>query len=227
MFSAAIERDPNFAAAYGMSARCYSMRKASGWMADPRSEIAETKRLARRAAELGKDNAIALCTAGIGLAFVVGDLDDGASLIGRSLELDPNLAWAWLFSGWTKVWLGEPKAALEHFDRAMRLSPQDPHIFNMQAAVAAANFFAGHFAEALSWAEMSMRVHAHLLLAACVAAASAALLGQKAEAEKAMQRVHQCDPSLRQSNLHELLPIRNHDDFVIWADGLRQAGLPS
>ena len=78
---------------------------------------------------MGKDDAVALCTAGIALAYVVGDLDDGAAFADRALVLNPNLAWAWLFSGWIKVWLGEPEIAIEHFARAMRLSPQDPDIF--------------------------------------------------------------------------------------------------
>ena len=68
-------------------------------------------------------------TAGIALAFVVGDLDDGAALIDRALVLNPNLAWAWFFSGWVKVWLGEPEVAIEREARAMRLSPHDPQHF--------------------------------------------------------------------------------------------------
>ena len=84
-----------------------------------------------RAAELGKDDAVALCTAGIALDFVVGDVEDGDALMDRAIVLNPNLAWAWLFSGWSKVWLGEPEAAIERTARAMRLSPNDPHSFSM------------------------------------------------------------------------------------------------
>jgi adenylate cyclase len=113
MFYRAIELDPSFASAYGMAARCYSQRKSAGWVTDWRGqEVAETARLARRAAELGRDDAVALCMAGIALAFVVGDLDEGVALIDRALLLNPNLAWAWLFSGWVRVWLGEPEVAM-------------------------------------------------------------------------------------------------------------------
>ena len=225
-FSKAIELDPSFAAAYGMAARCYSMRKASGWMTDPVAEVAETKVLARRAAELGRDNAVALCTAGIGLAFGAGELDEGAVLINQALDLDPNLTWAWLFSGWAKVWLGEPEAALEHFERAIRLSPHDPHLFNIQSAIASAHFFAGRYEEALSWAQISMRAQTHHLISCCVAAASAALVGEMDEAEKAMRRLRQCDPDLRLSNLKRLVTPRRAEDFAIWSEGLRKAGLP-
>ena len=134
LFYKAIELDPNFAAAYGMAARCYARRKTVGWVIDRAFEIAETSRLARRAAELGRDDAVALCSAGIALAFVVGDLDSGDAYIDRALVLNPNLAVAWFVSGLVKVWLGEPEVAIEREARAMRLSPHDPQIFNMQAA---------------------------------------------------------------------------------------------
>jgi TolB-like protein len=225
-FYRVIELDPNFASAYGLAARCYLQRKSSGWATDRVGEIAETERLCRRAGELGKDDAVALCTAGIALAYVVGDLDDGASFTDRALVLNPNLAWAWLFSGWIKVWLGEPEIAIERVAHALRLSPQDPHIFSMQSATACAHFVAGRYAEALSWAETATRVRPTFLMALCAAAASGALVGRPAEAEKAMGRLRQLDSELRISNLNALFPTRRQEDFARWTEGLRRAGLP-
>src|SRR5262249_33940646 len=183
------------------------------------------ERLARRAAELGRDDAVALCTAGFALAYPVGDLDDGAALIDRGLVLNPNLAWAWLFSGWVKVRLGEPEVAIEHIARAMRLSPHDPQIFNMHAATACAHFVAGRYAEASSWADMAVREHPYLL-ATCLAAASGALAGRLSEAEKAMARVRQLAPSLRVSNVKQLLPFRRSEDLAKSEEAMRKAGLP-
>ena len=225
-FYKAIELDPNFASAYGMAARCYSWRKVCGWMTDPEMETAEAVRLSRRAAELGRDDALALCTAGIGLGFVAGQLEEGDALIGQALTLNPNLAWAWLFSAWVKVWLGEPEVAIEHAMRAMRLSPHDPHTFNMQSAVAAAHFFAGRYTEALSWAKVAMRTHTNAPLQSCVAAASAGFIGNSAVAETAIAQIHQIVPGLRLSNIKDLMPLRRPEDFARWADGLRKAGLP-
>lgn len=209
-----------------MAARCYVQRKAGGWATDRAQESAETARLARRAAELGKNDAVALCTAGDALADVVGDLDAAAALTDRALVLNPNLAWALLFSGWVKVALGEPDVAIERVARALRLSPHDTQIFSMQAATAYAHFFAGRYDEALSWAETAVREQPNFLLSTCMAAASGALAGRPAEAEKAMVRLRQLDPALRISNLEDLFPIRRSADFARWADGLRKAGLP-
>ena len=130
------------------------------------------------------------------LEFVVGSPDEGEALVLRALALNPNLAWAWLFAGWIKVWFGEPELAIERISRALRLSPNDPHSFSMQSAMAAAHFLAGRCAEALSWAEMAVREKPSFLLPLCVLAASAALAGRQADAERAMARVRQIDPNL-------------------------------
>jgi TolB-like protein/class 3 adenylate cyclase/tetratricopeptide (TPR) repeat protein len=225
-FYKAIELDPNFASAYGMAARCFSWRKVCGWMVEPEKETAEAVRLARRAAVLGQDDALALCTAGIGLGFVAGLLEDGDALIEQALTLNPNLAWAWLFSGWVKVWLGEPEVAIEHATRAMRLSPHDPHTFNMQSVVAAGHFFAGRYAEALTWAKVAMRTRMNAPLQSLVAAASAGLIGNSTEAETAMAQVHEIVPGLRLSNLKDFMALRRPEDYARWTDGLRKAGLP-
>ena len=113
MFYKAISLDPGFAVAYSSAARCYAQRQSSGWIVDPDREAAETAKLARQAAELGREDAVALFGAGIALAFVLGEIDNGDALIERALALNPNLAHAWFLSGWVKVWRGEPEVALE------------------------------------------------------------------------------------------------------------------
>ena len=96
----------------------------------------------------------------------------------------------------------------------------------MQSAIAFAHFIAGRYAEALIWAQAGMRGPSQALLGPCVAAASAALMEDLPQANKAMIRVRQVDPDLRISNLKKFLPIQRPEDFSRWADGLRKAGLP-
>ena len=64
LFNSAIELDPDFASAYGRAAFCYVIAKANGWISVTPNEIAEVTRLAQRAVELGKDDAIALAAGG-------------------------------------------------------------------------------------------------------------------------------------------------------------------
>ena len=71
--------------------------------------------------------------------------------------LNPSLASAWFLGGFLRVWGGEPDSAIEHFSRAMRLSPLDPEMYRMQAGMALAHLFAGRFDAASSWAEKAFR----------------------------------------------------------------------
>jgi adenylate cyclase len=91
--------DPEFAAAYALGARCYIQRKSFGWWTGTAEEIAETRHLARRAIELDQDDPSVLARAGHALAFVVGEVEEGADLVSRAINLDPNQATARYLDG--------------------------------------------------------------------------------------------------------------------------------
>jgi adenylate cyclase len=227
LFNSAIELDPDFASAYGRAAICYAFAKTSGWISVTAKEIAEVKMLAQRAVELGKDDAIALTTGGYALAVVVRDLEAAAALIDRALVLNSNFAEAWHWGGWVKNFLGEPEAAIERFARALRLSPLDPSAVGMRAGTAYAHFLLGRYDEAASWATMALQDSPDFQPGLRVAAASNAMAGRPEQAHKAMARLRQLNPTLRVSNLKDVLsPYRRVEDLSRYEEGLRQAGLP-
>jgi len=226
-FYRAIELDADFASAYGTAAWCYTMIKSSSWTTDYGRETAETARLARRAVELGKDDAVALSYAGWALAYVVRDLDAGGAFIDRALALNRNFLAAWHSSGWVRIWLGKPDEAIEHFAHAMRLSPLDPLMPEVQAGTAHAHLFAGRYDEACSWAGMALRELPDLHVALRIVAASNALGGRMEEAKDACMRLQQLSPALSVANLRDSLgPYRRPEDLARYEEGLRKAGLP-
>jgi TolB-like protein len=227
LFEHARSLDPDFASAYAMAAWCYFWRKVNGWMTDASREIAEGARLARRAVELGRDDAVALTRGGHALAHLGGGgLDGGIALLDRAVMLNPNLAAGWFLGGYLRVWNGEHDSAIEHFTRAMRLSPLDPETYRMQAGMAMAHMLSGRFDVAASLADESSRGLPSFLMVVGVAAASHALAGRLDQGHRATDRVRQLDPALRISNLRDWLPIQRAEDLAIFADGLRKAGLP-
>jgi tetratricopeptide (TPR) repeat protein len=226
LFEKAIQLDPSFASAYGTAAWCYLWRKVNGWMIDHPREVAEGIRLARRAVELGRDDAVALTRSGHALGHLAGDLDGGIALLDRAVMLNPNLAAAWFLGGFLRIWNGESDSAIEHFGRAMRLSPLDPESYRMQAGMAMVHLFAGRFDAASSWAEKASRDLPSFLMVVSIIAASHALAGRLEQAQRAMQRLRELDPALRISNLGDWLPIRRPEDLATFTDGLRMAGLP-
>ncbi|RWK92234.1 MAG: adenylate cyclase [Mesorhizobium sp.] len=228
LFMAAIARDPEFAAAYARAARCYATRKSNGWMVDRAGEVAEAVRLARRAVELGRDDAIALSHGGYVLGYVGGELKNSAVCIDRALVLNRNLAAAWGLSSWVRACFGEPDRAVEHAAGAMRLSPLDPRLFAWQFCTGLAHFCAGRYDDAVEWAESSLRSQPNYASAMRVAAAGHALAGRLLEAQQMMARLCAFDPLLRLSNLAEVLPpFYRPDDRSRYIEGLRKAGLPA
>ena len=225
-FYRAIELDPDFATAYGMAARCFNQRRAIQPLTFGAKDTAEAERLARRAADLGRDDALALCLAGVTLGYTVGDVDTGSALMERALALNPNLAWAWYSDGWLKVWLGQPEIAIDRIGRAMQLSPQDPMIFQMQTAMSHAHFTAGRYGEAWSWAEKALHDKQDHVPALVAAAASAAHLGQQADAEDAKARLLRHFPGVDQRFLATYLPYQQLQDSARWSEGFRKAGFP-
>jgi TolB-like protein len=226
MFTKAIELDPDFASAYAMAAWCYFWRKLNGWMDDRAQEMAKGAQLARRAVELGNDDAVALARSGTALHHLVGDLDGSIALLDRALVLNPNLAAAWYLGGFPRAWAGDSDGAIEHFARAIRLSPLDPEMHRMQAGMALAHLLAGRFDTASSWAEKSFRNLPTFLLAVAIIATSHALAGRMDEARRAMEHLRGLDPALRVSNLKLWMPFDRPEHLSLFADGLRKAGLP-
>jgi TolB-like protein len=226
LFNSAIELDPDFASAYGRAALCYVWAKTNGWISGTPNEIAEVTRLAQRAVELGKDDAIALAVSGYALAFVVRDLGVGAALIDRALVLNSNSAEAWNFGGWVKNFLGEPEPALERFARAMRLSPLDPRLTAMRSGTAYAHFLLGRYDEAASWAAMALQDNPDFQSGLRIAAAINAMAGRPEQAHKAVARLRQLNPALRVSTLKDLVGPWRAEDLSRYEEALRRAGLP-
>lgn len=171
-------------------------------------------------------NAVALCWGGFALAYVVGDLDGGASLIDRALLLNSNFAAAWSASGWMRALLGEPETAIEHMARAIRLNPLDPFIFRVYAGIAMAHIIASRYGQASEWADKALLMQPNFLPAVRMAAASHALGGRLEQAHKAMERLRQLDPGFRVSNFRDVAPFRRPEDFARCVEGMRLAGLP-
>jgi tetratricopeptide (TPR) repeat protein len=227
LFYRAIDLDPDFASAHAMAAWCYAWRKINGWMIDRAQEVADTERFARRATQLGQDDAVALSRGAHALAFVTGDLDAAGTFVDRALLLNPNLAGAWYASGWVRVWLGEADIAINHFAHAMRLSPLDPHTIGMQAGTAFAHFLADRYQEASSWAGKALWEQTNYLTTLLIAAASNALAGHLKEAQKATARLRELHPTMCVADIrYWAASFRRPGDLARLEDGLRKAGLP-
>jgi TolB-like protein/Flp pilus assembly protein TadD len=227
LFARATELDRNYASPYGMASWSGALRNSHGWMVDRESEIADAVRLAHRAVALGKDDPTALWSGGLSLAYLAKEVEAGAAYIDRALVLNPNSAASWNASGWVHMYLGEYASAIEHFERAMRLSPLDPLTYFASTGMAFAHAFAGRYDEAISWATKALHEQPNWATALRVAAMANALSDRMVEARAAMACLREVDPALRLGNVDRVAPpLRRAEDRVRFLESLRKAGLP-
>src|SRR3546814_15574192 len=91
----------------------------------------------------------------------------------------------------------------------------------MQTGTARAHLLAGRFDTAVSWSEKAYRDLPSFLLAVGIVAASHALAGRTDEAQQAVHHLRQLDPTLRISNLKDLVLLHSLEDLATLEDGLR------
>ena len=203
-FYRAIELDPTFARPHALAAGCFLMRKSNGWMVDRAAETAETERLARLGADLGRTDAVALAWSAHALAHVVGDIKAGIALIDHALRLNPNLAVAWQRSGWIRVYAGELRGG----DRA----PPNCHAPQPAGSADASRtqrhglrlFLSWRPRSSLPrWSDRALQMRPDWPAALRVSAMSDALAGRERQHGQAMTRLRALQPTLRLSNLHE------------------------
>jgi adenylate cyclase len=218
--------DPEFALSYALGALSFAQRKGFGWCTDAGQERVESERLARRAIELDKDDPSVLAMAGQVFTFVVGEVEEGAALLSRAIDLDPNLVSARHWSGWAHIWLGDVDAAIDQFQTALRLSPLDPRIHNALTGLAFAHFFAGRNEEALSWATAAIRRQPNFVAGQRIMMACHAMSGRVKEARQACVLALQLDPTQRISGIKDRAPFRRAEDIERFAQAFRIAGMP-
>jgi adenylate cyclase len=219
----AIEIEPGYPLALALAAWCQARKVIYNWTPMLDEAKVEGLRLARLAGDMNNDDPMVL-TALCAAHSVIGDLDMASALIEKAVALDPNSAMAWNRSGWVNAYLNRPEVAIEHFQRAIRLSPFDPMNFNCFFGIRNAHFAAGRYEESLSWCRKGMLERPELVWPLRSMAASLALLGRIPEAREAVRQLRQEHPDISISKIVTITPHRG--DYVRrYAEGLRRAGL--
>jgi adenylate cyclase len=222
--SRAIEIEPDYPLALALAAWCQARKVVYNWTPALEEAKVEGLRLAKLARDVNNDDPMVL-TALCAAHSVIGDLDIASALIEKAVALDPNSAMAWNRSGWVNAFLDRPEVAIEHFERAIRLSPFDPMNFNCYFGIRNAHFAAGRYEESLAWCRKGMLERPDLVWPLRSMAATLALLGRIPEAREAARQLVQGYPDITVSKIIAITPHRG--DYVRrYAEGLRLAGLP-
>jgi TolB-like protein/class 3 adenylate cyclase/Tfp pilus assembly protein PilF len=221
----AVSLDPGYAVAKAFAAFCIVLRENQRFIDDD-SEIEEGIRLAREALDTARDDPTVLHFAGLTLSALAQDYEAGLAALDRALALNVNSAQALSQSGFVRAFVGDWRTAIEHFTRAIRLSPLDQGMSYTLDGLALAHMMAGDYEEALKFAMRSLREMPRNASAHRHVAASLALLGRSEEARAAMPALLAVTPSLTISSMRKGSPFRDAAFLERYMWGLKEAGLP-
>ena len=196
MFQQAIDRDPNYAAAWAGYADAYSL----GIMyADPDPYFAEKAREASmRALELDPDSAEAHASAGLA-HLAREEFEDAERQLSKAIDLKPALFEPYYYFARTRFHQGDMDAAAEWFAKAAAVNPDDyqsrmlrVQILRGEGRIDAAMAEAR---EAIEVVERHLEWHPDDVRALHLGAGSLILLGQVERADRWLRRALEIDPN--------------------------------
>ena len=100
-----------------------------GYANDPRFDRKEAVRLARLALSIDDGDPETLATASVISAYMVGDSKAEIEMADRAVALNPNSWYAWNSRGHVYRIAGLQEEVIRSFERAIRVSPVDPHAY--------------------------------------------------------------------------------------------------
>jgi adenylate cyclase len=220
----ALESDPSYPTANALAAWCRQQRHLMNWPGeDDDREVA--KRLARVAIAGGADFPLALAVGGAVRAALTRDHDSALAAVDRARMISPNAAIVLGFDAMTRCLCGVYDKAIEHAEKAMRLSPLEPLVYHAAFALALACLFTGRNEEVVSHARRAIEGNRNFAFPYWVLALACARLGQRDEAVQAVRQLIAAAPNFRIGTLRRIRfadAARLQSDFEL----LRQAHLP-
>lgn len=221
-----IGKAPNHPAPLAWMARWHVLRTVQGWADDPNQEAFEALELTARALDIDPDHTLALVCEGQVLANLAHRLDEAQDRYDAALLTNPNDAQARSLRGMLTSFRDQGVDGKRDAERALHLSPLDPHRFMFLALAAGANISAEDYPRAVALAKESLRLnrtHISTLRTLAVAQEGA---GQHEDALKTAASLLRLQPDLRVSQWLKNSPGSQYKMAQSAAEKLRNVGIP-
>ncbi len=223
----AIALSPAYAQALAYAALCRALRPILAYSVDEGRDFRDATDLSRRALDSDPTDPVALRISAFIGVILDRDYQTAWDLVDRSLAINPNDAVTWTTRGWISTWAGDSEAALREFEKALRLSPLDPHwTGTLKHGVASALYFGGRAEEALPWARKVIQERPDWSVAHRSLIAALWLSGRHGEAKDAVKKHLEMFPRFSLRHDREISPVRGTSGHERYFDALREAGLP-
>ena len=222
MADAAIAIDPEYAAAHALIAFTHLNDYANGFTSDPQQSLQIGLELAQRAVVMDEEEPAGHLALGIGYVWSW-DLDRARAEALRGLALSPNSVELLILMANVQIFSGDPAAAVQTLDAAMRLDPHYPDI-TLQF-LADARFSLGEYEQAVVALEQRLARNSQSETAYAMLASCYGQLGRPDDSREAWERAKTINPGFSIERRRRVQPFKNPEDFELRVEGLRKAGL--
>jgi adenylate cyclase len=218
----AIEIDPTSALGHMGLARVLSVRIWWGWTEDREADGRTAYAAARRAIELD-DRDPYTHYASTWPSLIRREHEGALAEAQKAIDLAPNFALAYLVLGAIRLFLGRFDQVADPIQRAIRLSPHEPLIFNCYSSLALAKYHQGQYDEAAKLARLGIGIRFHHTLYRTLAACYGQL-GRTEEARGALAEMRRLMPKDAESHWDMTNPYLDPAHRAHFVEGLCKAG---
>ena len=202
------------------------LRVQQGWSEDARQDTYLALECTKRALDIDPDCSLALAINGFVHVNLLKKFDIGLVSYQDALTANPSNALAWLLKGTLHAFKSEGQQAVDHTERALRLSPLDPHRYFYDLLAATACIANRQYDRAFDLAQRSLRANRKHTSTWRVLTIAQWQLGQFEDARKSAQELLKLQPTLTVSGWLKGSPAADYPIGRAAADVLRQAGIP-
>ncbi|WFU44141.1 adenylate/guanylate cyclase domain-containing protein [Bradyrhizobium sp. CB82] len=226
LLQALIERAPRHAVPHSWMAQWYVLRIQQGWTEDSTKDRSCALDCTKRALDTDPDSSLALAVSGLVHTHMTRELDIAAERYALAVRANSNNSLAWLLKGTLHAFRDEGAHAVADTQRAIRLSPLDPHRYYYDTLAATAYLAARKYELALKYARRSLKAnrrHTSTLRAMAIAQWQ---LGHDLDARQTVAELMSLEPGLTITGYLRRTPSAGCRTGQEWSSALRQAGVP-
>ena len=220
-------RAPRHAVPPAWLAKWHVLRVWQSWSDDPAADTRSALDFGKRALDNDSQCSLALVIDGFVHTNLLKSLDVARERYDLALQVNPNDSLAWLLSGMLHAFKGEGAQAVKSTQRALRLSPLDPHHYFYDSLAGGAELSAGHYGRAVELTQRSLRANRMHASTFRMLAISQWQLGRHAEARATVAELMRIEPNLTVTGWLARSPSSGYPIGTLCADTLREAGVPA
>jgi class 3 adenylate cyclase/TolB-like protein/Tfp pilus assembly protein PilF len=226
MLSALVERTQRLAIPQAWLAKWHVLRVQQGWSGDAQADTQSALDWSKRALDADSHCSLALSIDGFVHTNLLKDLDVAEERYDLALSVNPNDSLAWLLKGMLHAFKGEGRQAVKGAQRALRLSPLDPHRYFYDSLAASAALSAGDYQGAIELGRRSLRANRTHTSTWRVIAIAQWQLGRHEDARETVRELMRLEPTLTVSTWLARSPSSDYAIGKLCAQALREAGVP-